>query len=170
MEAARALGERGYQVVLAEAETHLGGRVARESALPGLSAWGRVKDYREYQLSQMPNVDIYFDNRLSADEILEFGFENVAIATGSSWRRDGVARHHVVPMSIDADLPVYTPDDLMGGNVPMGNVVVFDDDHYYMGGVLAELLVQNGANVTLITPAAFVSEWSNNTLEQGGNS
>ena len=33
-------------------------------------------------------------------------------------------------------------------------------------GVLAELLVAGGAKVTLVTPAAFVSEWTNNTLEQ----
>ena len=166
LEAARALGVRGYQVAIAEAGTELGGRVARESRLPGLSAWGRVKDYREYQLSQMPNVDIYFDSKLSAGEILEFGFENVAVATGSTWRRDGVARKHVVPMPIDADMPVYTPDDLMDGKIPSGNVVVFDDDHYYMGGVLAELLATNGAKVTLVTPSAYVSDWTRNTLEQ----
>lgn len=83
LEAAHALGKRGYQVVLAEAKTELGGRVARERQLPGLSAWGRVADYREYQLSQMPNVDIYLDNELSADDILEFGFEHVVLATGS---------------------------------------------------------------------------------------
>ena len=35
-----------------------------------------------------------------------------------------------------------------------------------MGGVLAELLVQKGCTVTLITPAAYVSEWTVNTLEQ----
>jgi len=28
------------------------------------------------------------------------------------------------------------------------------------------LLAKNGADVTLVTPAAFVSEWTNNTLEQ----
>jgi dimethylamine/trimethylamine dehydrogenase len=44
---------------------------------------------------------------------------------------------------------------------------VFDDDHYYMGGVLAELLVKQGCDVTLITPAPRVSEWAFNTLEQG---
>jgi dimethylamine/trimethylamine dehydrogenase len=88
LEAVRALGKRGYQVVLAEADTRLGGRVARERELPGLSAWGRVADYREYQLSQMPNVDIYLDNELGADDILEFGIEHVVLATGSSWRAD----------------------------------------------------------------------------------
>jgi len=166
LEAARALGKRGYQVVLAEADTQLGGRVTRERELPGLSAWGRVVDYREYQLSQMPNVDIYLDNELGADDILEFGFQHVVLATGSSWRADGVSRRHVVPMPDDQSMPVLTPDDLMAGNFPAGKVVVFDDDHYYMGGVVAELLVEQGCEVTLITPSAYVSEWSNNTLEQ----
>ena len=166
LEAARALGMRGYDVAIAEAKTQIGGRVLLEHKLPGLSAWGRVMDYRQYQLSQMPNVDIYYESRLSASEVLEFGFENVAIATGSSWREDGVSRHHVVPMAINASMPIYTPDDLMNENIPTGNVVVFDDDHYYMGGVLAELLVNQGATVTLVTPSAFVSDWTNNTLEQ----
>jgi len=166
LEAARVLGVRGYDVAIAEAKTEMGGRVALEHKLPGLSAWGRVMDYRQYQLSQMPNVDIYYESPLSANEVLEFGFENVAIATGSTWRRDGVARHHIVPMLIDEAMPIYTPDDLMIGNMPDGNVVVFDDDHYYMGGVLAELLAMNDVTVTLVTPSAYVSDWTNNTLEQ----
>ncbi|MEW9307448.1 NAD(P)-binding protein [Labrys neptuniae] len=167
LEAARALGMRGYKVILAEAGAELGGRVARECRLPGLSAWGRVRDYRQYQLSQMQNVEIYFDSRLSADDILGFGFEHVALATGSTWRRDGVARAHVVPMPIDPAMPVFTPDDLMEGRLPPGRIVLFDDDHYYMGGVLAELLARQGASVTLVTPSAYVSDWTRNTLEQG---
>ena len=166
LEATMSLGRRGYDVALAEATTETGGRVLRESRLPGLSAWGRVKDYRDYQIGQMPNVQTYLDSGLDADQVLEFGFENVCIATGSEWRRDGVARWHVKPMPVATEMPVFTPDDLMAGNVPTGRVVIFDDDHFYMGGVLAELLVKNGAEVTLITPSARVSEWSVNTLEQ----
>ncbi len=101
------------------------------------------------------------------EEILEFGFENVCIATGSRWRADGVARQHVVPVPVSGALPVYTPDDIMEGRLPSGKVVVYDDDHYYMGGVLAELLAQNGCDVTLITTSAYVSDWTLNTLEQG---
>ncbi len=166
LEAARALAERGYDVALAEATRQLGGRVARERQLPGLSAWGRVADYREYQLSQKANVETYFDSELDASSILEFGFENVCIATGAKWRRDGVARQHVVPFPTSEAMPIFTPDDLMDGAAPSGHVVIYDDDHYYMGGVMAELLIQKGCRVTLVTPAAYVSEWTLNTLEQ----
>ena len=166
LEATRALAERGYDVALAEAGTAIGGRVARERLLPGLSAWGRVVDYRDYQISQKPNVETYFDSALDAESILEFGFENVCIATGAKWRRDGVSRQHVVPFPVDETMPVFSPDDLMEGAEPAGHVVIYDDDHYYMGGVMAELLMQKGCSVTLVTPAAYVSEWTLNTLEQ----
>lgn len=166
LEAAWALCRRGYDVAVAEAKDVIGGRVTRERQLPGLNAWGRVVDYRDYQLSQRPNVEIYRESPLDADSILEFGFENVCIATGSTWRRDGVSRQHVVPMPIAEGAKVYTPDDLMDGTIPEGRVVVYDDDHYYMGGVLAELLATKGAQVTLVTPSAYVSDWTNNTLEQ----
>ena len=165
LEAARALAERGYEIVLAEAKRELGGRVLTESKLPGLAAWRRVKDYREHQLKKKANVMICPGNRLGVDDILEFGFQHVALATGAAWRKDGVARQHVAPIRTDGVMPVFTPDDLMAGDIPGGEVVVFDDDHYYMGGVLAELLAQNGAKTTLITPAAHVSEWTFNTLE-----
>lgn len=165
LEAARALSLRGYDVALAEAGTVLGGRVAKERLLPGLSAWGRVADYRAYQISQRSNVQTYLDSRLTAEDILGFGFQHVAIATGALWRADGVARMHVEPIP-NAGMAVYTPDDLMAGRLPKGRVILFDDDHYYMGGVLAELLAQNGCSVTLITPSAYVSDWTLNTLEQ----
>ncbi|MGE0212573.1 MAG: NAD(P)-binding protein [Parvibaculaceae bacterium] len=166
LEATRALGLAGYEVALAEAGTELGGRVARESRLPGLSVWGRVRDYREGQIRKMPNVDIYFDSKLTADDVLGFGFEHVAVATGARWRRDGVARYNTLPLPMPEAMPVLTPDDLMDGRTLSGHVVVYDDDHYYMGGVAAELLVSQGARVTLLTPSFRVSDWTTNTLEQ----
>jgi dimethylamine/trimethylamine dehydrogenase len=126
-----------------------------------------VRDYRADQIARLPNVKIYFDSRLTAEEVLGFGFEHVAVATGSAWRRDGVGRVRTMPLPVDAGMPVFTPDDLMSGRLPEGRVVLYDDDHFYMGGVLAELLVANGRSVTLVTPAVRVSDWTTNTLEQG---
>ena len=166
LEAALACSNRGYDVTLTEASKILGGRVAKERKLPGLSAWGRVADYREYQLSQKPNVETYLESSLNVDQVLEFGFENVCIATGSSWRADGVSRQHVVPILNDNSINLYTPDDIMNDKLPTGKVVIYDDDHYYMGGVIAEKLIEKGCDVTLLTPCAYVSEWSINTLEQ----
>ena len=167
LSAAHKLGLRGYEVALAEAGTELGGRVARECRLPGLAAWGRVRDYRQGQIQKMPNVNVYRDSALTAEDILGFGFEHVAIATGSTWRRDGVARFNLLPIDINAAMPIFTPDDLIDGQRPAGHVVIYDDDHYYMGSVLAELLVQSGNRVTFLTPSTKVAEWSFNTLEQG---
>ncbi len=166
LETARALGQRGYEVVLTEASRELGGRVAAESRLPGLHAWKRVVEYREQQLRRMPNVEIYLQSQLSAGDILEYGFGHVAVATGASWRRDGVGRWHTHPMPMAGPPQVLTPDDLMAGQRPTGSrVLVFDDDHYYLGGVLAELLAGEGYQVRLVTPAASVSDWTANTLE-----
>jgi dimethylamine/trimethylamine dehydrogenase len=167
LEAAQALGKRGYAVTLAEAGTELGGRVSLESRLPGLSAWARVRDYRLQQLPRLPNVEVYFDSALTAEDVLAFGFEHVAIATGSHWRADGVARFHTQAIPIAEGVEVLTPDNLMAGRRPEGKrVLLYDDDHYYMGGVLAELLAGEGHEVTLVTPLADVSNWTHNTFEQ----
>jgi dimethylamine/trimethylamine dehydrogenase len=167
LEAAHALGKRGYDVILAEASEQLGGRVAREARLPGLATWIRVLDYRRGQLEKLPNVEIAYGSELDAGEVLSYGFDHVAIATGARWRNDVTARWHTTPVHIDSRMPVLTPDDLMDGRLPDGDrVVVYDDDHYYIGGVLAELLAREGRHVTLVTPAARVSEWTINTMEQ----
>ena len=167
LEAACALGQRGYDTVLAEGSQILGGRVVRESNLPGLQSWVRVRDYRTQKLSQIANVEIYLESALDADQVLSFGFNHIVLATGSTWRRDGVGRQHTKPIKISDDASVLTPDDLMRGCRPKGQqVLIFDDDHYYMGGVLAELLVTEGYKVTLITPASDISAWTNLNLEQ----
>lgn len=168
LEAALQAGRRGYEVMLAEAGTVLGGRVARERRLPGLSAWGRVADWRTGMIAPMPNVQVFPGSRLTAEDILGLEAEHVAIATGARWRSDAVARFHLAPIPTDPAMPVFTPDDLMEGGGPAGGrVTVYDDDHFYMASVLAELLAARGCSVDFVTPAALVAEWTRNTLEQG---
>jgi dimethylamine/trimethylamine dehydrogenase len=165
LEAARALGQRGYEVHLAEAEAELGGRVRLESRLPGLAEWSRVRDWRVSRLHLMPNVSVYPGNRLSAEDVLAFGAEHVVIATGSRWRRDGFGRSNWRPIPGHELGKVLTPDDLMRGVLPTGPVVVFDDDAAYIGSVLAELLQANSGEVTLVTPEDTIAPWTAYTME-----
>jgi dimethylamine/trimethylamine dehydrogenase len=167
LECARALGRRGYGVILAEAEEELGGRVAAECRLPGLAAWGRVRDYRLQQLHLMPNVELYPASRLTAENVLEFGFPRVVLATGCRWRKDGVGRQHYRPIPGSEQDHVVAPESVMAGVELTGPIVVYDDDHFYLGGVLAEKLRVEGHEVAIVTPALQVSLWTENTLEQG---
>ena len=170
LEAGLALARRGAEVVLAEAGTEWGGRVSRESRLPGLAAWARVRDWRLGQLQQLPNVRMYLESPLTAADILEHGSPHIVLATGASWRTDGVGREHRTPLSFLAGKPVLTPDDLTTRGVDAiaapGPVVIFDDDRFYMASVLAELVAQAGRETVFVTPAPIVAPWSENTLEQ----
>ena len=163
LEAALWLGRRGVEVVLAEGSRTLGGRVARESRLPGLAEWGRVAAYRVGQLAKLDNVLVTLESPMTADEVAGYDFTHVAVATGSRWRADGLGRWHPRGVFTDA----LTPDDLFAGTRPAGRqVVVYDDELFYLGGVLAELLAKEGFEVTIVTPDSKVSAWTVNTMEQ----
>jgi len=166
LEAARALGQRGHQVSLAEARRELGGRVTREARLPGLAEWARVRDWRVGQINKLANVAVYMDSILSAQDVLDFGAEHVVLATGCRWRRDGYGRSNGLGIAGFEDSPrIFTPDDLMDGRLPEGRVVVFDDDGFYYGSVAAELLRRHGCEVTYVTADDSIAPWSQHTLD-----
>jgi dimethylamine/trimethylamine dehydrogenase len=166
LECAMTLGKRGYRVMLAEAGRELGGRVSRESRLPGLASWARVRDYRLGQLGRLANVELFLDSRLTAADIAAMDCRHVFLATGAAWRRDGVGYANPDPV-LAAEAPgVRTPDDVLAGHLPTGHVVIYDDDQYYMAGVLAEKLIRSGARVTFVTPGLEVSSWTTMTDEQ----
>ena len=168
LECAMQLARRGYEVTLAEARTEPGGRVATESALPGLGAWKRVVDYRMNDLNQRANARLFLESELGAEEVLELGIPHVFLATGSRWRGDGIGRStQRTPPELDGSAPVFTADDIMAGQGPQtGPVLIYDDDHGYIAGVLAEKLAADGLQVIFVTPETMVSHFTHLTMEQ----
>lgn len=166
LEAAHTLAKRGYQVSIAESGSEWGGRLVRERRLPRLSAWGRVVDYRVGQLQTMPNVNMYLDSPLGAEDVVGFDADHVIVATGAKWRNEGVGRHHDEPIP-GHDLPhVVTVEDILDDRLPSGgSVVVYDEDYYYMAAVIADRLARAGCSVTYVTTASDPSPWTHNTLE-----
>jgi dimethylamine/trimethylamine dehydrogenase len=166
LEAARALGQRGYEVSLAEARRDLGGRVTREARLPGLAEWARVRDWRLGQINKMGNVAVYRESTMTAQDVLDFAAQHVVLATGCHWRRDGYGRSNGLGIPGFAGNPrVFTPDDIMDGRLPEGRVVVLDDDGFYLASVIAETLRQHGGEVTYLTADDNIAPWSQHTLD-----
>ncbi|MGJ8547679.1 MAG: FAD-dependent oxidoreductase [Sulfitobacter sp.] len=166
LESALTLAKAGHQVTLADAEAEVGGRALREGGLPGLHAYRRIIDYRLYQLQQLGNVDIYTESPLEAADLTEFGADNIIIATGATWRNDGVGRTNFDPIDWADGAVVLSPDDIMNGAKPEGPIVVYDDDHNYMASVIAETLAGQGLDVTYVTKLEAVAQWTAYTLEQ----
>ena len=169
LEAACTLGARGYSVTLAEAEGRLGGRIVREAALPGLSAWARVLHHREEKLTRLANVSAYLESPMDAAGVREIGAPVVAIATGARWRRNGIGRWSQAPLPDLAGGPLFTPDDLMAPQgidaLPAGPILLFDDDHHYMASVLALAVAATGRETTLVTTGGRACAWGGNTEE-----
>ncbi len=166
LEAARAAGQRGYRVALAEAGTELGGHLNALSRLPRLNEWARVRDWRVGQIQPMANVEVYLDSPMTADQVLEFGADHVAIATGATWRKDGVGHYHVRPIPGADKSHVISAGEIMAGAPVAGPVVIYDDDRYAVGPALAEMLREAGHDVTIVTPAPLISHWSDNGFDQ----
>ncbi|MEZ5753419.1 MAG: FAD-dependent oxidoreductase [Paracoccaceae bacterium] len=165
LEAALTLARRGYQVALADKARDFGGRLRWESRLPGLNQWHRVVDYRLGQLQKLPNVTLYPESDLSAQDVRDFGADHTVIATGARWLPHLCGANELPSGPLEAPR-VYTPDDIAAGVVPEGPVAVFDYDNYYLGSSIAEQLAAQGLAVTYVTTAGAAAAWGFMTNEQ----
>jgi dimethylamine/trimethylamine dehydrogenase len=165
LECAMALGDRGYDVTMAETRTEPGGHIAQAARLPGFAAWGRVRDYRMTRIEKMANVQVYMESCMGQSEIIEFGCSRVVLAIGSKWRADGVGRSNITAIDGCPGPGVLTPEDVFSGVKISDPVIIFDDEHYYMGGALAEKLTNEGHDVTLVTTAPEPCVWTLQTDE-----
>ena len=164
LEATLSLARRGYSVAIADSNKELGGRINMESKLPGMTSYKRVVDYRVNQISQLNNVEVFLDNALGPDDILELGFDHVVTATGSTWQ-PSIMDEKSAPVLIDKTDTIFTPEDILNGCELKSPVIIFDFDYYYMGGLMAEYIKDLGYEVTIITPFDKVSPWSFNSNE-----
>ena len=168
MECARVLGERGYDVHLREADGEIGGCVRYIQRFPGLAEWGRVTSYRQIQLDKLKSVEVHTGvGEMSADDVLTYGADRVVVAVGSHWATDGLSSttHAPIP-GADASLAqVCTPEQVMAGKDVGDRVIVLEAEGYYTGASLAEYLVDQGKQVTIITQLGSSVHYTHFTLE-----
>jgi dimethylamine/trimethylamine dehydrogenase len=167
LEASRVLGKMGHKVALAEKSRELGGRIVTEAKLPGLSEWIRVRDWRITQINKCQNIEVFPESFMTADSVLELGYEDVIIATGARWAKDTIGRHSNCDFK-KADMKmIISGDEILEKPIKSkSKFLIYDDDHYYFGSVLALELRKQGHEVTLVSPAGRVCSWGEFTDEQ----
>jgi len=170
LECAMTLGLRGYNTVhLIEAEAEIGGHLRWVSKLPNFGVWKRVIDWRETQIRTKTNVQIILNNRLNYQDVLECGAERIVFATGSNWDETGMSSPlHDYIAGADASKPeICNPEQYCVHGKKLGKrVLVIDNDPYYMGSAMAELIAENGHEVTYATYGETVGPYLRLVLEE----
>jgi dimethylamine/trimethylamine dehydrogenase len=94
---------------------------------------------------------MYTNSELDAEAALSFGADHIAVATGARWTKRLYSALEIPAAPLD--LPqILTPEDVFAGTVSADRVLVFDYDNYYLGGVIAEHLAEQGQGRELCHP------------------
>jgi dimethylamine/trimethylamine dehydrogenase len=170
LECALTLGRRGHIVHLRDSADALGGHWRRVSKLPRCGEYERLVSYREVMLSKLDNVEVHLGiAEMTVEDVLEYGAEQVVIATGSTWSPDGLTGSSSLAVpGLDASRPdVFTPEQVLRNvdEVHGNNVVILDGDGHFMGFAMAELMAARGKSVTIVTNMPEVSPHANYTGE-----
>jgi 2,4-dienoyl-CoA reductase-like NADH-dependent reductase (Old Yellow Enzyme family)/thioredoxin reductase len=153
MEAARVAALRGHKVILAEAQSDLGGTVTLAGAAPNRAGIRDIIIWMQDEVFRL-GVEVRTGTYMELDDILAEAPDRVIVATGSTPRLDGVqASNPGEPVSgIDRPNVLSSNDLFLAGQRDFGRTAVVIDDlgHYEAIGA-AEHLVAKGLAVTFVT-------------------
>ena len=160
MEAARSAAERGHQVTLVEALGDLGGQFRLAGLAPRR---GQITELMSWYLQQFEKlgVEVRYFSPMDEQDIIEFGADEVVLATGSM--PDGLAKQRWLP---EADeLPglgngkVFSCEEAFRDQAELGkSVIVLDEGGNYRGTGTAWYLADKGHEVSIVTPDAMIGQ------------
>ena len=142
LEAARVSALRGHDVVLFEASNRLGGQLT-------LAAKGNVRrqiwGVADWLISEVNTlgIDLRMNTYAEASDVLAESPDLVVIATGGWPEQFGIS---------GGDLAVSSWDVLSGEALLSGEILLFDEAGDHPAAVTADVLVNTGCNVELVTP------------------
>jgi mycofactocin system FadH/OYE family oxidoreductase 2 len=150
LEAARMAAVRGHRVVLFEKTAELGGQVLLAARAPARAEYAGIVRFLAAQVRKLA-IDVRLAVEATASAVLAERPDTVVVATGS---------HPFVPPVPGSDgKHVVTDRDVLSGEAKVGaNVVVVDDVHTQQALSTAELLLEQGKRVEVISPLFYVGQ------------
>jgi 2,4-dienoyl-CoA reductase-like NADH-dependent reductase (Old Yellow Enzyme family) len=154
MEAAIMAKERGHSGVRFEKEPELGGALMIASTAPCRSDLAQVIRYRVHELDRL-DVDVRLNTAATLEAIEKENPDVVIVAAGADTIESPDPDTVGIEASIDIEpgTHVVTAEDVLTGKVATGQKVVIADLQTYMKGlVTAEVLADQGKDVTVVMP------------------
>lgn len=151
LETARMAALRGHKVTLIEKNDQLGGQIRLAASTPNRDSYASSVEWLEGQARKL-GVDIQTGKEATVENVLELEPDAVVVATGSKARRP-------VHLPGGDDPIVVTAREVLEGTAEVGDQVLFiDDNHHQEGLSTAEVLAEQGHEVTVISTAWFVGD------------
>ena len=160
MEAARVAAERGHEVTLVEALGDLGGQFRLAGLAPRRGQITELISWYVRQFQQL-GVELRYFSPLDEREIIDFGADEVVLATGSL--PDDSARQRWLPEAEElpglANGKVYPCEEVFRGQAELGkSVVVIDEGGNWRGTGTAWYLAARGHEVSIVTPDPMIGK------------
>ena len=154
MEAAVVAKQRGHDVALYEKAEELGGAVLIPAKAPSRQELGQAVRFLKHELERL-GIPVLLGAEVTADKVFEENPDTVIVATGATTIEDPspdvVGPYASIEIEQGAD--VVTAEDVLDGKAQTGRRVVIADQQNYMKGlVTAEVLADQGKEVTVIMP------------------
>ena len=149
MEAAIGFATAGHRVTLLESSDRLGGQVRLASAIEARAEMSDIVDHQARELDRL-GVEVRFGCRADVTTVLALEPDAVVVAIGSTPR--------LFALPTDDSIPVLSPHEFLANLtvVPTnGKVVVIDDSGHFPAYIPAELLVDAGNDVSLLTAKLY---------------
>lgn len=153
MEAARVAAMRGHSVILAEAQTKLGGALRLAAMAPTRQPMSDITTWLEQEVYRL-GVEVRLGTYLDVNDVLAEKPDAVIVATGSTPRMDGIQLSNPgEPISgMDRKNVMSSWDVFTTPNHNFGrSAVVIDDVGHYEAVAVAEYLASRGLSVTLVS-------------------
>ena len=160
LETARVAAERGHRVTLVEAGPQLGGAFRLAGLQPRRSQITELVEWYERELQRL-DVHVKLNSPMDADEVREFGADEVVMATGSQPSATGFQRFlPLVERMPGVDRPnVGSIDDVLDNRLRVGKrVVLVDEFGDWRGGGTAWHLAEKGHDVVVVTSQPKVGQ------------
>lgn len=154
--AATVAAERGHQVTLFDSAAEIGGQFNVAKRVPGKEEFFETLRYFGRKI-QTTGVDLRLNTRVSVQDLLTGGFDEIILATGIA------PRTPAIPGIDNAKVLSYL--DVILGRKPVGHSVAVIG----AGGIgfdVSEFLVDQGTESTSLDRTAFWKEWGIDTALQ----